>query len=232
MDGLRELAATGKPVAVLKAGRSEAGQRAAASHTGALASTDRVLDAALRQLGIVRVDDIDELLDVGEAFAASMPQMPSVPGQNGRDLASVAWKRGLGPRVAVVTTSGGSGILAADAIEAYGLQLARLSDGTRSALDEIVPAYGATANPVDVTASVMSDPALFDRALQVIVDDDAVDLVIACFCVLTGSDVDTVVTALGKAAQRSGLPVLVARTGAEHLAPEATAALRAQGIPA
>ena len=131
-----------------------------------------------------------------------------------------------------MTTSGGSGILAADAVEAYGLQLARLSDDTRAALDEIVPVYGATANPVDVTASVMSDPALFDRALQVLVDDAGVDLVIACFCVLTGRDVDTVVTALGKAARRSGLPVLVARTGAEHLAPGATAALRAEGIPA
>ena len=94
---LRRLAALGVPVALLKAGRSDAGQRAAASHTGALAAGDRVVDAALRQLGIVRVDDIDELLDVAEAFA--QPRRPA------------------GPRAAVVTTSGGSGILAADAIE-------------------------------------------------------------------------------------------------------------------
>ena len=256
MDGLRALADIGKPVALLKAGRSEAGQRAAASHTGALASTDRVVDAALRQLGIVRADDVEELLDVGEAFAAtSVPRTPtaaapisSAPARDREGLRRKKWRdrphdhgggggpgeagRCGGARVAVVTTSGGSGILAADAIERYGLVLARLSEDTRAALEQIVPAYGATANPVDVTASVMSDAALFDRALAAIAQDENVDLVVACFCVLTGSDVDTVVAALSKAARSSGLPVLVARTGAEHLAPNATAALRAEGIPA
>jgi acyl-CoA synthetase (NDP forming) len=208
---LRRVAASGLPVAMLKAGRSDAGQRAAASHTGALATADRVIDAALRQYGIVRVDDVDELLDVGDAFA--QPRRPA------------------GPRVAVVTTSGGSGILAADAIEARGLELSVLSDKTRAALDEIVPAFGATANPVDVTASVMSDPGLFDRSVEALVDDEQVDLVIACCCVLTGKDVDALVSSLARAAERSGKPVLVARTGAANLAPAAAAQLRAAGIP-
>lgn len=208
---LGRLAATEAPVALLKAGRSAAGQRAAASHTGALATQDRVVDAALRQLGIVRADDVEELLDLGDAFAS--PRRPD------------------GPRVAIVTTSGGSGILAADAVEARGLELATLGAATRTALDAIVPAYGATANPVDVTASVMSDPALFDRALDVLVDDDGVDAVIACFCVLTAADVEQVVGSLARAAERSGKPVLAARTGADHLAPKAAAALRAAGIP-
>lgn len=214
-EALRRVVATGLPVAVLKAGRSEAGARAAASHTGALAAGDRVVDAALRQLGIVRVDDVEELLDVGAAFA--QPRRPA------------------GPRVAVVTTSGGSGILAADAIEARsrdGLELATLSSATTSALAEIVPAFGSTANPVDVTATVMSNPDLFDRALDVIVGDEGVDMVVACFCVLTGSDVDGVVDSLARVAERSGKPVLVARTGADHLAPGAARALREAGIPA
>lgn len=208
---LREVVAQGVPVAVLKAGRSDAGQRAAASHTGALATGDRIIDAALRQLGVVRVDDVDELLDVGDAF--SQPRRPS------------------GPGVAVVTTSGGSGILTADAIEMSGLRLAELSDETVAILDAIVPAYGATANPVDVTATVMSDSALFDRAIDALVDDDAVDMVIACFCVLTGQDVHDVVASLARAASRGGKPILAARTGANHLAPEAAAMLRAAGIP-
>jgi acyl-CoA synthetase (NDP forming) len=208
---LRRVATSGLPVAMLKAGRSDAGQRAAASHTGALATGDRVIDAALRQFGIVRVDDVDELLDVGDAFA--QPRRPA------------------GPRVAVVTTSGGSGILAADAVEARGLRLSVLSDKTRAALDEIVPAFGATANPVDVTASVMSDTGLFDRSLDALVDDEQVDLVIACCCVLTGKDVDSLVSSLARAAERSGKPVLVARTGAANLAPSAAAQLRAAGIP-
>jgi len=208
---LRRVATGGLPVAMLKAGRSDAGQRAATSHTGALATNDRVIDAALRQYDIVRVDDVDELLDVGDAFA--QPRRPA------------------GPRVAVITTSGGSGILAADAIDARGLELSVLSDKTRAALDEIVPAFGASANPVDVTASVMSDPGLFDRSLDALVDDEQVDLVIACFCVLTGKDVDVLVSSLSRAAERSGKPVLAARTGATHLAPSAAAQLRAAGIP-
>lgn len=210
-EGLRAVAATGTPVAVLKAGRSDAGARAAASHTGALAAGDRVVDAALRQLGIVRVDDVDELLDVGEVMTIQ--------------------HRPQGRRVAVVTTSGGSGILAADAVEAHGLEMAALSEQTLAVLDEIVPAFGSTANPVDVTAAVMSNASLFDRTLDVIADDPGVDLIVACFCVLTGTDVDDVVTSLARVAERSGVPVLAVRTGADHLAPQAGARMRAAGIP-
>lgn len=217
VDTLARVVAVGVPVAVLKAGRSESGARAAASHTGALAAGDRVVDAALRRAGVVRVDDIEELLDVGDV----MGLVPSVRGRQVR-------------RVAVVTTSGGSGILAADAIEApgRGLELAALSEPTLAALEEIVPAFGSTANPVDVTASVMSDPALFDRALGVIAQDGGVDAIVACFCVLTGKDVDDVVSALARVRETSGVPVVVVRTGADHLAPGAGAAMRAAGLPA
>jgi acyl-CoA synthetase (NDP forming) len=208
---LRALAAAGKPVALLKAGRTEAGARAAASHTGALATEDRVVDATLRQLGIVRVSDVDELLDVGDVFES--PRRPA------------------GPRVAVVTTSGGSGILAADAVAAHGLVLGRLAFPTREALRGIVPAYGTVENPVDVTASVMRDPTLVERALRVVADDAEVDLLVVCFCVLTGDDAATVVAALGRVAEVTGKPVLAARTGADHLAPGAARALRAAGVP-
>lgn len=215
LNELASVVAGGTPVALLKAGRSDAGARAAASHTGALTAQDAVVDAALRRAGVVRVDDVEELLDVGEVMALA----DSVRGKSLR-------------RVAVVTTSGGSGILAADAIESWGLELAALSEQTMATLDEIVPAYGATANPVDVTASVMSNPALFDDALGAIADDGGVDAIVACFCVLTGKDVDDVVSALARVRERTGIPVLVVRTGADHLAPDAAASLRAAGLPA
>ena len=211
IDRLRRLATNGKPVALLKTGRTEAGARAAASHTGALATEDRVVDATLRQLGIVRVSDVDELLDVGDAFES--PYRPA------------------GPRVAVVTTSGGSGILAADAIAAQGLALGRLAYPTREALRGIVPTYGAVDNPVDVTASVMHDPTLVERALRVVAGDAQVDMLVVGFCVLTGDDAATVVSKLGWIAQETRKPVLVARTGADHLAPGAASALRAAGVP-
>jgi acyl-CoA synthetase (NDP forming) len=211
-ERLRRLAASGKPLALLKAGSSEAGSRAAASHTGALATSDRVVGDVLRQLGIARAHDVEELLDLADALLA--PRQPA------------------GPRVAVVTTSGGSGILAADAIEQHGLTLATLSSTTVAALDEIVPAFGATSNPVDVTATVMSDPSLFDRSLDLIAGDDGVDAVVACFCVLTGHHVMGIVESLQRVAERTGKPVVVTRTGADFLAPDATSALRAAGLPA
>ena len=211
IETLRVLSASGKPVALLKSGRTEAGGRAAASHTGALATDDRVLDAALRQLGIVRVDDIDELLDVAQAF--EFPLRPK------------------GPRVAVVTTSGGSGILAADAVEDAGLELSELAPESIAALSEIVPPFGAVENPVDITATVLSDPSLFDKSLDVLIADDSVDIIIACFCVMAGPDVEKAVTALSKAARKGGKPILVARTGADFLAPDAPAMLRAAELP-
>lgn len=210
LDHLRRVVDSGLPLAILKAGRSEAGAAAAASHTGALATGDRLVDAALRQLGAHRVDDVDDLLDAGEVMG--------LPPMNGR-------------RVAVVTTSGGSGILATDALETAGMSLSQLSADNTAALDAIVPAYGSTANPVDVTASVMSDPSLFDRALAAIAADPEVDAILACFCVLTGSDVDAVVDALRRVREQSGKPVVAVRTGADHLAPDARAAMRAAGIP-
>lgn len=210
MPGLRAVAGSGTPIAVLKAGRSEAGARAAASHTGSLAAGDRVVDAALHQLGIVRADDVEDLLDIGAVMAAARPG---------------------GRRVAVVTTSGGSGILAADALEAHDLELAGLRPETTAALDDIVPSFGSTANPVDVTASVMSDGSLFDRTLDAICEDPGVDAILACFCVITGKDVDDVVDSLAKVAARSGKPVLAVRTGADHLAPDADRRMREAGIP-
>jgi acyl-CoA synthetase (NDP forming) len=213
--GLRALAATGTPAALLVAGASAGGARAVASHTGALATPDRVVDGALRQLGIVRVSDVDELLDVGEGLALTA--------DSGR------WP--AGSRVAILTTSGGSGILAADAIEATGLTLAELSSSTVETLAGIVPSYGSVANPVDVTATVMRDRTLVDRCLTSLLADPGVDIILACFCVLVGDDVDAIVTSLGEAARSSGKPVLVARTGAAFLAPAAGDALRSAHLP-
>ena len=210
LASLREVVARGIPVALLKAGRSAAGAAAAASHTGALATGDRLIDAALAQIGVHRADDVEDLLDAGEVMG--LPPM-------------------TGGRVAVVTTSGGSGILAADALEARGLELAALAPGTTATLDAIVPAYGSTANPVDVTATVMSDRTLFDRALTAIADDPEVDAILACFCVLTGGDVDAVVDALSRVRESSGKPVVAVRTGADHLAPLARERMRSAGIP-
>ena len=204
-------AAQVKPVVMLKAGRSDAGAKAAASHTGALASADKVVDAALRQAGIARVDTIDDLLDAAALLALE--------------------GRMHGDRIGIVTTSGGSGILAADAIEVNGLQLAELASDTVQDLEAIVPSYGNATNPVDVTAAVMAEPGLFERCVERLADDPSVDAIVACFAVLVGDDVTRIARALQAVRERTGLPVVAARTGAASLAPEGAAVLAAAGVP-
>jgi len=210
LDAIRA-AAQAKPVVMLKAGRSDAGAKAAASHTGALASADKVVDAALRQAGIARVKTIDDLLDAAALLALD--------------------GRMHGDRIGIVTTSGGSGILAADAIEVNGLQLAELASDTVQDLEAIVPSYGNATNPVDVTAAVMAEPGLFEQCVERLADDPSVDAIVACFAVLVGDDVTRIARALQAVRERTGLPVVAARTGAASLAPEGAAVLAAAGVP-
>jgi acyl-CoA synthetase (NDP forming) len=210
VKALREIAKM-KPTAILKSGRSAAGAEAAASHTGALATEDRVIDAAINSSGAVRVDDVEHLLDAGSIFASKVSM--------------------TGNRVAIITTSGGSGILGTDALEKHGLTLAKLSAKTTQALDEIVPSYGNTANPVDVTAAVMSAPDLFEKCVEVLAKDSEVDAIVATFCVLVGSDVERIANALSAVRGVRDIPVVVARTGSQSLAPEADRLFKAAKLP-
>jgi acetyltransferase len=123
-------AARHKPVLVVKAGRAPAGARAAASHTGALAGSDEVFDAAMRRAGVLRVDTLQQLFSAAETLARA--RAPS------------------GERLAIVTNGGGAGVLAADAMAMQGDQLAELSASTLAALDAVLPATWSRANPVDI----------------------------------------------------------------------------------
>jgi len=210
IDALR--AAAGRvPIAMVKAGRSAAGASAAASHTGALAAPDAIVDTALASAGIARVRDIDALLDAGALLAT---------GAVLRDA-----------RIAVITTSGGSGILAADAIEREGLSLAQLDSATVRDLEQIVPVYGNATNPVDVTAAVMAEPGLFEQCLERLARDPHVDAIVACFAVLVGDDVARIARALGAARASAQIPVIAVRTGSAALAPEGARLLTDAGIP-
>jgi len=209
--GMLHKISTKKPTAILKVGRSAQGAIAAASHTGALATEDRIIDAAIRATGAVRVDDVEQLLDAGLIFASGV--------------------KSLGKRVAIITTSGGSGILATDALEAHGLELAVLAPESLAELRNIVPSYGNANNPVDVTAAVMSSPDLFEKCLDILAHDKGVDSIIACFAVLVGSDVERIAAALGGVSKIRKIPIAVARTGSKNLAPNAQAIFRSLNIP-
>ncbi|MFJ8966423.1 GNAT family N-acetyltransferase [Lentzea sp. NPDC102401] len=188
----RRVAAT-KPVLAIRAATSEAGQRAAASHTASTATPSVTRDALFRQAGVIAVDSIPELTDA--VMALSRQPLPS------------------GRSVAVLSNAGGLGVLAADACVRQGLQMAALGDETRKALAQLMPHTASVQNPVDTTAVV--DEKIFARCLDVIGADPAVDSVITVTVPTALGD------PTGGVHDVEGKPVLAVRTGqTERLAGE------------
>ena len=155
-----------KPIVLLKAGRSETGQVAVASHSGAAAGENEVYDAAFRKAGIVPAQNSEELRLLSKAFVTYTPPR--------------------GKRVAVVSFSGGGAILAIDAIEGAGLELAKLSEDTIRDLSELFPPWLTVDNPVDIWIPVARDfDASFPRILERVMQDPGVDAVICIYCSYT-----------------------------------------------
>jgi len=163
-----------KPIVAVKAGRSPGGAKAASSHTGALATSDAVVDDLFRQAGIIRTGTLEEMFDVA-ALLANQP-LPK------------------GRRVAILTNAGGPGILAADACEANGLQLAQLSDATAAALRSFLPAAASVGNPIDMIAS--ASPEQYRRSLELLLADPAVDAVVAIYIPVLPTDAPDVAAAI------------------------------------
>ena len=155
-----------KPIVLLKAGRSETGRVAVASHSGAAVGENEVYDAAFRKAGIVPARNAEELRLLSKALVTYTPPR--------------------GKRVAVVSFSGGGAILAIDAIEGAGLELVRLSEETVRVIEDLFPPWLAVDNPVDVWIPVARDfDASFPRILEQVLRDDAVDAVICIYCSYT-----------------------------------------------
>jgi acetyl coenzyme A synthetase (ADP forming)-like protein len=175
-----------KPIVAVKAGRSAAGSRAASSHTGALAESDAVVGALLRQSGVIRTRTLEELFDVA-TLLANQPEPP-------------------GRRVAILTNAGGPGILAADACESLGLTLALLSTVTEEKLRGSLPTEASVSNPVDLLASASAED--YRRAMRLLLDDPGVDSLIVIFIPPLVTDADTVAAAVVAVAQGSSKTVL------------------------
>lgn len=148
-----------KPIAVVKSGRTRAGMRAAASHTGSLAGPDAAVDALCRQAGVIRTDTIEQLFDIA-MLVANQP----IP---------------RGNRVGIVTNAGGPGILASDACESHGLVVPPLDPATVEALRGFLPREASTRNPVDMIAS--ATPESFERAVRLVYEDPNIDSVMAIY---------------------------------------------------
>jgi acetyltransferase len=149
-----------KPVLVLKAGRSNAGARAATSHTGVLAGADAVYDAAFRRAGMLRVATMAELFDAAETLALTRDQ--------------------VGEKLAILTNGGGAGVLATDALIAAGGQLAALSEGTITELNCLLPATWTHGNPVDIIGDASGKR--YGEALAALIRDAGVDAILVLNC--------------------------------------------------
>jgi acetyl coenzyme A synthetase (ADP forming)-like protein len=199
-----------KPIAIVKSGRTQAGARAASSHTGALAGTDLAIDALLAQCGVLRADSIEELFDLAMAF---------------EDLSPPA-----GNRVAIVTNAGGPGIMIADACESFGLDVVELASQTQAHLRGILPTEASVRNPVDMIASATGES--YELALRIVLEDPAVDAAIAAFVPPLGVKQAEVAASIVRAVDgRKEKPVLAVLMGREGL-PQGIAELNEAGIPA
>ena len=196
----------GKPLVLTKVGRSSAGARAAASHTGSLAGADVVFDAVIRQHCILRARNEEHMLDIVEGFAyCGLPQ-----------------GRGLG----VITQSGGAGVLMADRAEELGLTVPVLNAETQKKLAATIPGFGACGNPVDVTGQFVAEPALLRESVKIVLADPQVHIGIV-WLQLMDAYVDTLITIFEEIKAQVTKPFLVCWVAASD---KALRELRARGI--
>lgn len=202
-------AARSKPVVVLKSGRSAAAASAARSHTGALAGADEVYAAAFARAGLVRVDDLDELI----AAAETLSRYPGFRGD----------------RLAIVTNGGGLGVLAVDALAAREGKLARLTEATLARLDPAMPAFWSRANPVDIIGD--ADAGRYEAAMEAVLDDPGVDAVLVMNCptaLLPSREAAERVAAVVRRPRDVAKPVFAVWLGDQE---EATAIFARAGMP-
>ena len=194
-----------KPILALKSGTTAIGQRAASSHTAALAGSDAAVDALFRQAGVIRATSLEELIDVA-TLLSGQPEL-------------------RGRQVAVLTNAGGLGILCADACDAAGLELPALTDETRETLGAILSPEASLANPVDMLGGATAQT--YAEALEPILRDPHVDAVITLFVPTVTAHPREVADAIDEVAAReaSGKPVLAVLMSADGIPP----ALRRDG---
>jgi acetate---CoA ligase (ADP-forming) len=197
-----------KPIIALKVGRFAGGQKAAASHTGALAGSESAFNAAFRRAGVIRADTSEEQFDWARALAWS----PLPKGRN----------------VAILTNAGGPGVTAADALEAHGLTLSPLRDETRAQLRAILPPFASLRNPIDMLAG--ASPEQYAHCLRILLADSNVDSVMIVLPPPPMYATGGVARAIIPTIYAANKPVVVAVMG-ERLIQEAVEHFRAAHVP-
>jgi acyl-CoA synthetase (NDP forming) len=198
--------AMGKPLALTKVGRTRAGARAIASHTGSLAGEDAVFEGILHQCGILRARSDEHLLDLMEVLVhGPVPE---------------------GTGVAIITRSGGAGALMADRAEELGLDVAVLTEETRTRLKGVVPVFGSLANPVDITAQGLVDPSIMRETMRIVLEDPGVHAAVV-WLAFTEKHADVTVDTFVRVKKMTRKPFVVSWVGAPE---SAQTRLREEGI--
>jgi acetyltransferase len=208
LSAAREVART-KPIIVIKAGRTQAAAKAAASHTGAMTGSDEVLDAAFRRCGVLRVNRIAELFEMADVLSKQ--------------------PRPRGPRLAIVTNAGGAGVLATDTLLGTRGELATLSPATIQGLDALLPPHWSHANPVDILGD--ADAERYSRALDITLKDPGADGFLAILAPQGMTNPTEVARKIASQSERPQAPILAAWMGGDTVAEGARLLSRA-GIPA
>jgi acetyl coenzyme A synthetase (ADP forming)-like protein len=182
---------TPKPIIALKAGRTVPGARAASSHTGSLAGSDRVYDAVFEQSGVLRVETLEELFDYVRGFSSQpLPE---------------------GPNVAIVTNSGGPGILATDSCIQHGLNIPPLSDRTLARLRRVLPQTASLQNPVDLVAEAQARQ--YEATLRAVLKDRNIHSAVVILTSTAFTKVEEISTAVAKVAKELAKPVVCCLLG-------------------
>ena len=201
--------ARSKQVILVKAGRHEAGAKAAASHTGSLAGSDDVFDAAINRAGVLRVDSIPDLFNMAELLALQPPPR--------------------GPALAIITNAGGPGVMATDALMLAGGQLAKLSAETKSALDAALPPFWSHANPIDVLGD--ATPQRYRQTIEICAKDPNIQGLLVLLTPQAMTHPTETARQIVPFAKIEGKPILAAWMGGAEVR-EGKGVLGAAGIPA
>ncbi len=190
------IAQSGKPILIIKSGRTDEGASAAASHTGSLTGKDEICDAAFEQAGIIRCDNIEEMFNKAIAFAYQPPPVSE--------------------KVAIITNAGGPGVLTTDAAISAGLKLAKFSEETTAILKKALPATANINNPVDVIGDARSDRYL--AAINAAFDDPDVAGVFVILTPQSMTDIDAIAADVARIAEGKSKPIYTSFMGEKDVA--------------
>lgn len=199
-----------KPLLVYKTGRSSIGQKAVQSHTGSIAGDDAVYSVALKKYGALRIDQLDEMIDVSRAF--NVQKLPN------------------GKRIGVLTASGGACSVIADLCSERGLEVPELTEASDK-IQEYIPPFGSAVNPIDVTAEVIAKPEMFKKVLEILVQDQNLDGVIVMLTTNADPGAVVIAQAIVDVFHQHEKPIVVGRLGADSIAPQAMALYQKENFP-